>query len=151
MKNKEKAQDIATQRAMLIAPILFHGLDRGEAKLIKERICRETGLSERTIRRYLSDYQKKGFSGLIPKSKSSESSRVISPEILDEAIRLRKEVPSRSVSEIIRILEWDGLVSPGSIKRSTLQENLQEKGFSGKHMAIYHNSGQLATIRSTYW
>ena len=147
MKDKEKAQDIATQRAMLIAPLLSHGLDRGEAKLIKERICRETGLSERTIRRYLSDYQKKGFSGLIPKSKSSESSRVISPEILSEAIRLRKEVPSRSVSEIIRILEWDGLVSPGSIKRSTLQENLQEKGFSGKHMAIYHNSGQLATRR----
>ena len=147
MKDKEKAQDIATQRAMLIAPLLSHGLDRGEAKLIKERICRETGLSERTIRRYLSDYQKKGFSGLIPKSKSSQSSRVISPEILDEAIRLRKEAPSRSVSEIIRILEWDGLVSPGSIKRSTLQENLQEKGFSGKYMAIYHNSGQLATRR----
>ena len=64
MKDKEKAQDIATQRAMLIAPLLSHGLDRGEAKLIKERICRETGLSERTIRRYLSDYQKKGFSGV---------------------------------------------------------------------------------------
>ena len=147
MKDKEKAQDIATQRAMLIAPLLSHGLDRGEAKLIKERICRETGLSERTIRRYLTDYKKNGFNGLIPKSKATQSSRVIAPEILDEAIRLRKEVPSRSVSEIIRILEWDGMVSPGSVKRSTLQENLQEKGFSGKHMAIYHSSGKLATRR----
>ena len=51
MKNKEKAQDIATQRAMLIAPLLSHGLDRGEAKLIKESICREPGLSESTISR----------------------------------------------------------------------------------------------------
>ena len=41
MKNKEKAQDIATQRAMLIAPLLSHGLDRGEAKMIKERTFRE--------------------------------------------------------------------------------------------------------------
>lgn len=147
MKNKEKAQDIATQRAMLIAPLLSHGLDRGEVKMIKERICRETGLSERTIRRYLSEYREKGFTGLIPKSRSAESGRVIPPDILDEAIRLRKEVPSRSVSEIIRILEWDGLIEQGSVKRSTLQENLQEKGFSGKHMAIYHNSGNLATRR----
>ena len=146
MKDKEKAQDIATQRAMLIAPLLSHDLDRGEARMIRERICRETGLSERTIRRYISDYRTKGFTGLIPRTRSSESVRAIPPHVLEEAIRLRKEVPSRSVAEIIRILEWDGLVSKGVIKRSTLHENLQEKGFSGKHMAIY-SSGGLATRR----
>ena len=73
MKDKEKAQDIATQRAMLIAPLLSHDLDRGEARMIRERICRETGLSERTIRRYISDYRTKGFTGLIPRTRSSES------------------------------------------------------------------------------
>lgn len=83
---------------------------------------------------------------MIPRTRSSESVRAIPPHVLEEAIRLRKEVPSRSVAEIIRILEWDGLVSKGAIKRSTLQENLQEKGFSGKHMAIY-SSGGLATRR----
>ena len=35
MKDKEKAQDIATQRAMLIAPLLSHDLDRGEARMIR--------------------------------------------------------------------------------------------------------------------
>ncbi len=37
MKDKEKAQDIATQRAMLIAPLLSHDLDRGEARMHEVR------------------------------------------------------------------------------------------------------------------
>ena len=37
MRNKEKAKDIATQRAMLLAPLLSDGLDNGMIKEIKER------------------------------------------------------------------------------------------------------------------
>lgn len=146
MKNKEKAQAIATQRALLLAPLLSDDLDKGELKLRKERICRETGLSERTIRRYLNEYRTKGFDGLIPKPRVHGPSGVLPPEIVEEAIRLRREVPSRSVAEIIRILEWEKIILPGTVKRSTLQEKLQERGFSGKHMALYA-SGGLATRR----
>ena len=70
MRNKEKAKDIATQRAMLLAPLLSDGLDNGMIKEIKERICRETGLSERTLRRYLKSYRASGFEGLMPKSRT---------------------------------------------------------------------------------
>ena len=146
MRNKEKAKDIATQRAMLLAPLLSDGLDNGMIKEIKERICRETGLSERTLRRYLKSYRASGFEGLMPKSRTSMLPGAISEEVLNEAIKLRREVPSRSVAEIIRILEWEEFIRPGSVKRSTLQEKLQEKGYSGKHMAIYA-SGGIATRR----
>ena len=146
MRNKEKAKDIATQRAMLLAPLLSDGLDNGMIKEIKERICRETGLSERTLRRYLKSYRISGFEGLMPKSRTSMLPGAIPEDVLNEAIKLRREVPSRSVAEIIRILEWEEFIRPGSVKRSTLQEKLQEKGYSGKHMAIYA-SGGIATRR----
>ena len=146
MKNKEKAKDIATQRAVLLAPLLSDGLDKSEIKEIKERICRETGLSQRTIRRYLKSYRTEGFEGLIPKTRGVRESNVIPDEVLEQAILLRREIPSRSVAEIIRILEWEKLIAPGAVKRSTLQEKLQERGFSGKHMAIYAGGG-IATRR----
>ena len=146
MKNKEKAKDIATQRAVLLAPLLSDGLDNGEIKEIKERICRETGLSPRTIRRYLKSYRTEGFEGLMPKTRGVRESNVIPSEVLEQAILLRREIPSRSVAEIIRILEWEKIIAPGAVKRSTLQEKLQEKGFSGKHMAIYAGGG-IATRR----
>jgi len=132
MKNKEKAQAIATQRALLLAPLLSDDLDKGELKLRKERICRETGLSERTIRRYLNEYRTKGFDGLIPKPRVHGPSGVLPPEIVEEAIRLRREVPSRSVAEIIRILEWEKIILPGTVKRSTLQEKLTGKRLQRK-------------------
>ncbi|WFF71808.1 DDE-type integrase/transposase/recombinase [Proteiniclasticum sp. QWL-01] len=146
MKDKEKAQEIATQRAILLAPLLSHDLDKGQIRVLKEQICREAGISERTLRRYLNSYQQKGFSGLIPQARVSQDSRAIPTLVLDEAVRLRKEIPSRSVAEIIRIMEWEGLTEAGAIKRSSLQEKLQEKGYSGKHMAIYA-AGGVATRR----
>ena len=49
MKNKEKAQEIATERAILLAPLLSCDLDKGEIRELKEKISQETGLSERTL------------------------------------------------------------------------------------------------------
>ena len=66
--------------------------------------------------------------------------------MLEAAIELCKEIPSRNVAEIIRIREWEGLIELGSIKRSTSQEKFQDKGYSGKHMAIYA-AGGVATRR----
>ncbi|MCM3763336.1 transposase, partial [Alkalihalobacillus oceani] len=62
----------------------------------------------------------------------------------DQAILLRKEVPSRSVAQIIQILEWEGLAEPGQIKRSTLQEKLTEKGYSTRQMRLYSQTGVAA-------
>jgi hypothetical protein len=41
--------------------------------------------------------------------------------LLEQAILLRREVPGRSVAQLIQILEWEGRIKPGQIKRSTLQ------------------------------
>lgn len=145
MKDQKKAEDTAAQRVQLLSPLLAEGLDPAKAREIKNQICRQTGLSERTIRRYMAMYTAKGYAGLKPKGrKCAGKEDAIPVQILDQAILLRREVPGRSVAQIIQILEWERLAKPGQIKRSTLQEKLMERGYSTRHMRIYSQSGVAA-------
>jgi transposase InsO family protein len=145
MKDHKKAEEVAVQRFQLISPLLTEGLDAGKAAELKAQICQASGFSERTIRRYLSQYRVEGFEGLKPKGKYAQSKRGSLPEhIVELAILLRKEAPSRSVAQIIQILEWEGLAEPGQIKRSTLQDKLTEKGYSSRQMKLYSQTGVAA-------
>ena len=145
MKDQKKAEEIAAQRMQLLSPLLTEGLDNAQAQQIRARICEKSGISERTLRRYLTQYRREGFSGLKPNGKRGyRISEAVPPEILEQAILLRRQVPSRSISQIIQILEWEGLAEPGQIKRSTLQEKLAERGYSARHMKLYAESGTAA-------
>ncbi len=145
MRDQKKAEEIAAERVQLLSPLLANNLDAAQARQIKTRICEQTGISERTLRRYLSQYKAEGFSGLKPKSKGQQRSEdAIPANILEQAIMLRREVPGRSVSQIINILEWEGLAEPNQIKRSTLQEKLAQRGYSSRHMRMYADSGVAA-------
>jgi transposase InsO family protein len=145
MRDKKKAEEIAAERMQLVSPLLADGVDPAKIQQMKQAICEQTGLSERTLRRYLAAYRKDGFTGLRPKGKEQRNTaEVISPKLLEQAILLRREVPSRSVAQIIQILEWEGLAKPGEIKRSTLQEKLTERGFSSRHMRLYASTGIAA-------
>ncbi|MFX3637411.1 MAG: helix-turn-helix domain-containing protein [Candidatus Pristimantibacillus sp.] len=141
MKDQQKAEDLAAQRVQLLSPLLASGLDAAKASQLKLSICEQTGLSERTIRRYLTNYRAEGFSGLKPKTKQrkTETDAIPAP-LLEQAILLRREVPNRSVSQIIQILEWEGKAKPGQLKRSTLQEKLTAKGYSSRQMRMYAGS-----------
>lgn len=144
MKDQKKAEAIASERMQLLAPLLAEGLDSARAKELKTQICEQTGLSERTLRRYLAKYREGGFGGLRPKGKGRQHSDAIAPEVLEQAILLRREVPSRSVAQIIQILEWEGRILPGEVKRSTLQDRLAARGYSTRHMRLYADSGVAA-------
>lgn len=145
MRNERKAEAVAAERVQLISPLLADGLDAAKASQMKAAICQQSGLSERTLRRYLAKYKEAGFMGLKPKGKGKpQTSEVISAAVLEQAILLRREVPGRSVSQIIQILEWEGRVMPGQMKRSTLQEKLAERGYSSRHMRLYAESGVAA-------
>lgn len=145
MKEQKQSEEMAIQRLQILSPLLAEGLDHAQARLIRKKICEQTGISERTLRRYLSRYQTEGFMGLKPKSKGRQQSKEAIPaNVLEQAILLRREVPGRSVSQIINILEWEGLAEPGQIKRSTLQEKLAQRGYSSRHMRMYADSGVAA-------
>ncbi|KGP74729.1 hypothetical protein JT05_14590 [Desulfosporosinus sp. Tol-M] len=99
MKDQQKAEEIAGNRVQLILPLLEAGLDPALTREKRKRICEENAISERTLRRYLAEYRVQGFTGLKPKGKGKPESRAISPELMEQAILLRREVPSRSVAQ----------------------------------------------------
>lgn len=145
MRNQKKAEEIAAQRFQLISPLLAEGLDAGKAKELKNHICKTSGLSERTIRRYLEQYRNESFEGLRPKRLSGKMKKEAIPShLLEQAILLRREAPTRSIAQIIQILEWEGLAKPGQLKRSTLQEKLTERGYSSRQMRLYAQTGIAA-------
>lgn len=145
MRDQKRAEEIAAQRMQLLSPLLAEGLDAGKARQLKEQIQEQTGISERTLRRYLAQYRSEGFGGLKPKGRGErQKEEAIPAPILEQAILLRRQIPGRSISQIIQILEWEGLAEPGEIKRSTLQEKLAQRGYSTRHMRLYADSGTAA-------
>ena len=135
--DNQRTEEIASDRLQMIASLLDPGIDDAKRQQLKQEICIRTGLSERTIRRYYNSYKAEGFAGLKPKISGQSGKSVIPDDILEEAIALRREVPKRSVKDIIQILEWEGKVRTGEIKRSTLQDQLTLHGFSSSQMRIY--------------
>lgn len=145
MKDKKTAESMAAARFQLVAPLLDPNQDEAKALKLRSEIARQAGLSERTLRRYLARYQDGGFLGLAPLGKGNSAGMdTIPSEVLEQAILLRREVPTRSVRQIIQILEWEGVIAPGTVKRSTLQEKLTEKGYSSRQMRLYADSGVAA-------
>ncbi|GAB6153236.1 hypothetical protein JCM17380_19860 [Desulfosporosinus burensis] len=65
MKDQKKAEEIAARRVQLLSPLLADGLDPAKARQLKVVLCEQSGLSERTLRRYLTQYRKEGFTGVI--------------------------------------------------------------------------------------
>ncbi|MEW6525024.1 MAG: DDE-type integrase/transposase/recombinase [Bacillota bacterium] len=48
------------------------------------------------------------------------------------------------MAQLIQILEWEGRIAPGQVKRSTLQEQLAQHGYSTRHMRLYAATGVAA-------
>ena len=137
--NRRQMEEKMTNRYQLIAPLLQVGLDPQKARQMRIAISRECGLSERTLRRYVNQFRQDGLEGLKQKGCRQTEDRMDDP-VLEQAILLRREVPSRSIATIIQILEWEGLVESGSLKRSTLQERLAKRGYSSRQMRMYHET-----------
>jgi len=140
MEAKEVTQwqdETALERFKLISPLLDSALDPAKRAQLRQEIARNNGISERSLFRYERAYREGSFTGLKPVSRVSEQISGPFPgfkEVLDEAILLKREVPTRSVNQIILILEGEGKVKTGLLKRSTLQEHLNKAGFSRRQM-----------------
>lgn len=136
--------EIAAFRFGLIAQIVQRKLNPGERYALLKEIAKgrytiprseKTTISIRTLERYLHMYDAEGFEGLKPKLKQKQGSlNGVNPAVLDRAIALRKELPSRSVDQIIRILELEEMVPPGRLKARTLSRYFQEQGWSRRDL-----------------
>lgn len=148
MKDSRKADQIATERAEMLAPLLTPRLDPAKRSQIIREIRQQYEISERSIRRYLQAYEAEGFAGLRPADREYRGKAgSVDDYLLDQAIALRREVPTRSVRQIIRILEMEGVAEEGEIRRSTLQDKLEQRGFSASQLRMYYSAGGAAARR----
>ncbi|GAC43704.1 helix-turn-helix domain-containing protein [Paenibacillus popilliae] len=65
-------------------------------------------VSERTLSRYLEACRKGGWDALKAKPRNTAGRMKLDPELLRQAIALRRERPARSVEQIIFLLEQSG-------------------------------------------
>ena len=148
-KRTEAARSrVAMERSLMILPLLATDLSRADRKALMEKTARDNGLSVRTLQRYLKKYRKENIEGLKPKATKDRARKAISDEVLSKAIELRLELPSRSVKDIIYIMETNSVIARGEVKRPTLQNYLQEAGYGLSQMKRYVPSmGQNAARR----
>ena len=147
MKDKRKAEEIAVNRHKIIAPFMVavdENADAAVLGMLKHEACGQNGIHRKTFERWLNAYYEDGFEGLKPAGRDDKNRGVIPEELINEAILLRREVPTRSIPQIIEILEMEGKAPLGLLKRTTLQDKLQERGYSARQMKLYQQGGLAA-------
>ncbi|MDE7431135.1 MAG: DDE-type integrase/transposase/recombinase [Lachnospiraceae bacterium] len=153
MQSKEvkKWQDEeALKRYQMIAPLLDEDLDEAKRRQLREEIAEKYGISKRSLYRYEAKYRENAFTGLRPMNREKRRAQSLPEnydEIVGEAIQLKREVPRRSVRQIIKILETEGYAAPGVIKASTMQRYLYNAGFGVKQMKRYAEKRESSSRR----
>lgn len=139
---KDPRLEDALFRYQIIAPLLDPDLRRGEKVTIMRRLAQRmhthpSGEKRRykypTIKEWYKLYRRGGFDALFPKGRSDKGKpRSLSDEIIEKASQLKLELPSRSLSTIIDILEREGDIEKGKVSISTLARALSSRGISGR-------------------
>lgn len=133
---------IAAFRYQVIAPLVSRPLSYGEQRAVIRTLCQQmwqtpdgnaVTLSPRTIYRWLAAYRAEGWGALAPSPRADAGAlRRLDPEIVALAIQLREENPTRSVQQILRLLELAGRIEPGAVKYSTLTYHFRRRGVLAK-------------------
>ena len=147
---KKWQENEALRRFRLISPILDETLDPAKRLQIRKETAEKSGITTRSLYRYEAAFRAAGFAGLKPMNRAQRRSFALPEnfdELVGEAIQLKREVPTRSVAQIILILEMEGLVAPGILKRSTLQRYLYDAGFGRKQMKKYTEARSSSSRR----
>lgn len=136
-----KQERLALFRYGVIAPLICrHFETTDEKKLVRQETLSKqhrtpdgsfVQISDRTLRWWIQRYTKAGLAGLCDgmnkPRKNKGTCTAISVELLDEAVKLRKEKSDRTVIQIAKLLEGHKL-QPGSICRRTLARQLKNRG-----------------------
>jgi transposase InsO family protein len=119
----------------MIVPLLDENIDAFERRRRRAQILETSGKSERSLRRYVQKYKEKGYKSLADIPRSDKGSlRTVPEKAVEEAVKLRQELPSRSVKRIIEILEGEKIVKPGEVIRSSLNRHLIQRGYGAAQL-----------------
>ena len=134
MKQK-LAQDIALMRYSMISPLIVGLPDEYKSKEAYFRAASARGAlhpngsfihpAPTSIKRWYQHYQKNGFDGLLPSSRSDEgTSRKIHPDLEEQIRYLKTNYPRMSAAAIFRQLCDNGSVNRNELSESTVNRFL---------------------------
>jgi transposase InsO family protein len=133
--SKKAEQTEAMRRFILISPLLEPALTEAEASAHRRALLATRTpdgcpvLSARTLRRWVEAYHTGGLEALQPRHRRDWGLvKAVTPDVLDAAIALKEELPTRSVRAILEILEQEGLLAAGAVPRATLDRHLRRVG-----------------------
>ena len=139
---KQWQEDHALERYWIIAPLLNDSLYLVKKQQLRKELANQNNLSTRSLYRYEQSFWDKGRA-----MRRSQNLPDNFEELLAKAIQLKREAPSRSVAQIILILEMGERVQPGVLRRSTLQQHLYNACFGKKQMKKYADARSSSTKR----
>jgi len=121
-----------TRRLEIVELILDDRIDSETKKRIRQQYCEENGLSMRTVSGYVKRYREKGRSGLLFYRPRPKSLRIHDEPLRAKIIELVKELPTRSVPTLRRLLHEDEQYAEkiGGFSDRTIYRFLTENGLS---------------------
>jgi transposase InsO family protein len=137
--DEDPRRAMALLRYQIISAYLALEPGRGQKRPLLEQLAARTWLdpigqpltvAAETIRSWVRRYREGGLAGLEDQLRSRRGTTALTPEELELAAQLKREVPERSLDRLIHILEETRLVEPGHIRRSTLHRALRALGLS---------------------
>ncbi len=138
----ERRRALALFRHDVLAELRGEKLQRGELSLgmmeLASKLFHPPGgkprrFSLRTLWSWWSAYRREGLRGLLPQTRSDKGvPRRLSPELLEEAIKARREIPSRSTPTLIDLLARKH--RGAKLARSTLDRHLERAGASRRRL-----------------
>jgi transposase InsO family protein len=138
--------DKLIRRFEMIAPLLNENLDMFERRRLRAQIQEASGMSGRSLRRYVQRYRENGYKSLARMERSDKGSlRNIPAIVVDEAVKLREELPTRSVRRIIEILEGEKRIKPGEVARTSLNRHLIRRGYGAAQLRAEGKTVQPAS------
>ena len=137
--------DPITQKALFRYQVIsaYLALDppRGKRRLILEQLAAKTWMlpsgevftvKVETIRYWLRMYRLGGFEALKDKPRSDRGIRAIPQDLIEQACKLKLQVPERSIERIITIMENMQLAPPGTVKTLNPAQGLTGQGIVQK-------------------
>ena len=142
--DQQKRTDWARFRFSVIAPLVCRKLSEEQRRRLRREILQQTfitpdgyekRIAPRTLNDWVGRHRKFGFDGLLSMSRNTlGSTRAISKELLDRAVELRHEEPTRSVKMILRLLQAMGHDTTG-VSRTTLNVHLNRLGANKERLS----------------
>ena len=133
--------DKALLRYQAISAYLALDPPRGRRRQVLEQLARKTwplpdgrtvSFAADTLKTWVRRYRRGGLGALEDAPRPQPGVQVLDAEQVATLVRLKQEVPARSLDRIIRIAEETGLVPKGVVRRSTLHRVLRAHGVSGR-------------------